>query len=194
MAPRGDYHSTGLLKLSIDCVLGARIRRSWSNDKFLRVEKCLGRFLVTPPLVARSLKTEREERARQQGECEEQRKCEEEARHRHEEYNRKAQALQKLAQNWHESGHIRGFAKGLKAASESTDTPKGKRQKPELTAMAEFSLRHANYLDPLTDIQWMLDLFRNPPGRTAAGTPRRPPRDRRTSRRTVGRDWKTHCT
>jgi hypothetical protein len=160
-APRWDCVPTGRLKLSIDCRIDARIRHSWSDGKRRRIEKCLGHFLVTLPLIAQTLKIEREERARRQREWEEQRKCEEEARQRREEYNRKAKVMEELARDWHEAGRLRDYAEAIKAAAESPDTPE--EQKPDLAAMADFALRHANYLDPITDRKWMIDSFKNPP-------------------------------
>jgi hypothetical protein len=35
--------------------------------------------------------------------------------------------------------------------------------KEELEKMVEWGLRHANYLDPLTDLKWVAQQFKNPP-------------------------------
>ncbi len=161
MAPRWDYVPTGILKLSIDCSLEARVRHSWSDGKKRRIENCLGHFLVTLPMVAATLKKEREERAERERRWAEERKREEEAQKRREEYNRKAKALDRLAESWHASRRLHEFAGALKAAWENPETPEDR--KADLAAMAEFALRHANYLDPLTDLKWMLNQFKTPP-------------------------------
>jgi len=161
MAPRWDYVPTGILKLSIDCSLEAWIRHSWSDGKKRRIENCLGHFLVTLPLVAATLKREREERAERERRWVEERKREEEAQRRREEYNRKAKALDKLAESWHASRRLHEFAVALKAAWESPETPED--QKTDLAAMAEFALRHADFVDPLTDLKWMVNQFKTPP-------------------------------
>jgi hypothetical protein len=160
-APHWDYHPTGRLKLSIDCRTDVHIRHSWADGKFLRVEKCLGRFLVALPEIARTIRIEREERERQRREWEEQRKRMEEARRQREEYERKAKVLQKLAHDFEESRLVSEFAAALKRAAESPDTPDEK--KAELASIADFAIRHVHYLDPLTDLKWMLDQFKNPP-------------------------------
>lgn len=160
-APHWDYHPTGHLKLSIDCTTEARIRHSWAEGKMLRVEKCLGRFVVALPLVAKTIRVEREEQERRDREREEQRKRDEDARRQREEYNRKAKVIQKLAHDFDESRLVSEFAAALKRAADSPNTPEDK--KPELSSMAEFAMRHVRYLDPLTHLDWMLDQFKSPP-------------------------------
>jgi len=161
LAPRWDYVATGSLKLSIDCGLDARIRHSWSDGKKQRIEKCLGHFLVTLPLIATNLKKERAERAERERRWAEERKREEETRRRREEYDRKAKVVEKLSQSWHESCRLHAYAAAIKAAAEDPETPA--EQKSDLAAMADFTLRHAGFVDPLTDLKWMLGQFKNPP-------------------------------
>lgn len=69
--------------------------------------------------------------------------------------------MEELARDWHEAGRLREYAEAIKAAAENPDTPE--EQKPDLAAMADFALRHANYLDPITDLKWMVTQFKNPP-------------------------------
>lgn len=159
-APRWDYVPTGSLKLSIDCDLDARIRHSWSDGKRRRIEKCLGHFMVTLPLVATNLKKERAERAERERHWAEERKREEETRRRREEYDRKAKVVEKLSKSWHESCRLHAYAAAIKAAAENPETPT--EQKSDLVAMADFALHHADFVDPLTDLKWMLDQFKNP--------------------------------
>jgi hypothetical protein len=160
-APHWDYHPTGHLKLSIDCRTDARIRHSWAEGKMLRVEKCLGRFLVALPLIAKTVRSEREERERRHREWEEQRKRDEKVRRQQEECNRRVKVIQKLAHDFNESRLVSQFAAALKKAAESPNTPQDKRA--ELAVMADFAMGHADYLDPLTDLNWVLNQFENPP-------------------------------
>lgn len=161
ISPRRDYRPTGLLRLSIDCQLDARIRRSWSDGKILRVETCLGRFLAALPLIAKTFKIEREEHARRERERERQRKRDEEARRLREECNRRIRVIQKLAKDWEEARRICEFAARLRQAVEKSETAQAK--KPDLFVMAAFALNYAHMLDPLTDLNWMLSQFKDPP-------------------------------
>lgn len=160
-APKWDYEATGSLRLSVDCHLNAHVRHWWSDGKKRRLEKWLGHFLVSLPLVAAKIREERDACAERQRRWDEERQREEETRRRREEYNRKAGVIQKLSQDWHESRRLLEFARVIKAQSEDQGTPA--EQKPDLSSMADFALRHASFVDPLTDLNWMVSQFKNPP-------------------------------
>jgi hypothetical protein len=56
---------------------------------------------------------------------------------------------------------LRKFSKVLSAEAEKAGIPED--QKQDLRSMADWTLRHADYVDPLTDIPWMIRQFKNPP-------------------------------
>ncbi len=161
MAPKSDYEPTSRLKLSIDCSDYLGVRRAWSDGKRRRIEKCLGHFLVTLPLVANALKALRAERAERERKWAEERKREEEARKRREEYARKAQVITKLAQAWKESNLLRDFSAALAAAAEKLGTTE--QEKQETRTMVSWTQAHADYVDPLTDLKCAIRQFKNPP-------------------------------
>ena len=112
-------------------------------------------------MAANALKRERRERAERERRWAEERKREEEARRHREEYDRKAKIIEKFVHSWNESKHVRDFAAALKETAAGPSMPDD--QKQELHAMVDFALRHANYVDPLTDPKWMIANFKNPP-------------------------------
>jgi len=91
----------------------------------------------------------------------EERKREAEAAARKAEYDRKAEALKRLAHAWKESKLVKGFALALQGTVAGAEVPT--ELKEELEKMVEWGLRHANHLDPLTDLKWVAQQFKNPP-------------------------------
>lgn len=159
--PRWDYFPTGQLCLEIHTTESVTVRKKWTDGKHRHLEDCLGRVLVTFPVVAVAQKKRREEVAEQHRKWEEERKREEEMRRRREEYERKAKAMTKLADSWKQSGLFRDFATAIRAAVELPDVPEEQRQ--ELQKIAEWASRHADYVNPLTDLRWTIEQFKNPP-------------------------------
>jgi len=159
--PKWDCIRTGKLRF----VLGSRefegIHRSWTDGKIRKLETCLGEALIECETMAKAVKKEREDRAESARRRAEEFKREEEARKRRDEYNRKAEAVKKLVQAWHESNLIRSFAVALQKQIDDARTPE--ESKPELRSMVDWAQRHADYLDPLTDLGWTLRQFKNPP-------------------------------
>jgi hypothetical protein len=68
--------------------------------------------------------------------------------------------VKKLAHAWQESKLLLGFAAALRATS-TDDLPAD--VKNELQTMVEWSARHADYVDPLTDLKWTVRQSKNPP-------------------------------
>jgi len=159
--PRWDYEPTGCLTLAIQGVDNLGIRHSWSDGKNQRVEDVLGRFIVTLPAVAKALKRRREELAEQQRKWAEERKRREEAAARKAEYERRAKAVESLARSSDQSKSLRTFAERLASMAEQEGIPEEQRQ--DIRTMAEWAMRHAGYVDPFTDLAWMIRQFKDPP-------------------------------
>jgi len=159
--PRWDYEPTGCLTLAIEGVDCLGIRHSWSDGKKQRVEDVLGRFIVTLPAVAKALKRQREELAEQQRKWEEERKREADVAAWRAEYERRAKAVESLARSWDRSNSLRAFAEKLSTVAEQDGVPEEQRQ--DIRAMAEWTMRHAEFVDPFTHLAWMISQFKNPP-------------------------------
>ena len=156
-----DYKATGELKISVESSEFPFIQRSWSDGKRRRLEQCLGEVFAVCKLIAPSVKKERIERVEAEVRRREEEKRRAEEATRQAEYDRKAKAVKKLADSWQEARLLRDFSHALTAQVESTDlTPEAR---VEHEAMAKWALRHADYVDPLTDLGWTLRQFKDPP-------------------------------
>lgn len=91
----------------------------------------------------------------------EEQKRQAEATARKAEYDRQAEALKKLSHAWKESKIVRDFTHALQEIVVGADVPTD--LKDELQKMIEWGLQHADYLDPLTDLKWVAQQFKNPP-------------------------------
>lgn len=159
--PRWDYKPTGRLKLAIDCSDYLGVRRAWSDGKKRRVEDCLGHFMVSLVLVSKALKREREESVERERRQVEARKREAEEAARKAEYKRKAEVVEKLAGSWRQSKLLKDFARALSAGAEQMAVTE--EQKQDLRTLADWTQRHADFVDPLTDVAWLIRQFKNPP-------------------------------
>ena len=157
--PRSDYRPTGRLKLEVSSLEFPEIRDKWWDRKWKSLEKCLGEAVVTCETSGRPIRRERELRAEAERQRAEEEKREAEAAIRRAEYKRKAGAIKKLSQEWHESELIRGFVTALRAATGSAELSED--SKRELQSMIDWSASHADYVDPLTDLNWTVDQFKN---------------------------------
>ena len=156
-----DYKSSGELKISVESIEFPFIRRSWSDGKRRRLEQYVGEVFAACKLIASSVKKERVERAEAEVRRREEEKRRAEEAAKQAEYDRKAKAVKKLADSWQEARLLRDFSHALSAQVESTDLTANARSEHE--AMAKWALRHADYVDPLTDLAWTLRQFKNPP-------------------------------
>lgn len=163
-APSRDYVPTGDLSLSIgDLPYKLRhIRSSWSDGKTRRVENCLGEVVAMLPHVARALRLIREENERERLREQEERKQAEEARRKQEEYDRKAKVVNQFLQGWKDGAAFRDLADAVRRKVEASSVRDDQRQ--EMLAIANWIAHHADYIDPLTDFDWMIDQFNDPPG------------------------------
>ncbi len=160
--PKWDYLPTGELRITIENLPYElrHIRKSWSDGKMRRVEKCLGDMLALLPHLAKSLRLVREEDERERLRREEEAKRAEEERRRREEYERKAKVAAEFLKEWNAS---RGFRELAAALTESTQNAALEdAQKQEMLGIAEWIARHAENLDPLKHFEWMIKNFKKP--------------------------------
>jgi hypothetical protein len=145
--PRWDFTLTSRLKLTISAGEHLSVRTTWADGKRQHLEDCLGKVLIGLEAAAHALKVNREEKARREKEWAEQQKRAEEERRRQVEYDRKAETMEKLAQDWDKSKVIRAFALALRTVSE--DPAIARSEKLELRSLANWGLQHADLVDPL---------------------------------------------
>jgi hypothetical protein len=159
--PQWDITPSGRLRLSLSSCEYPNISQSWSDGKRRKLESCVGEIFHACQITANAVKQERVDRAEAERRRMEERKREAEAAARKAEYDRKAEALKRLAHAWKESKLVKGFALALQGTVAGAEVPT--ELKEELEKMVEWGLRHANHLDPLTDLKWVAQQFKNPP-------------------------------
>lgn len=159
--PRWDYRPTGNLKFSFHSPEFSQVHFGWADGKRRKLEVCVGEMLVACEGMASAIKRAREEETERERRWEEERKREAEAAARRAEYERRAGALKKLADDWQKSRLIRDFAQALQQAASASEVQDDLRK--ELQTMIDWTTRHADYVDPLTDLNWTIGQFKNPP-------------------------------
>jgi hypothetical protein len=137
------------------------LRHTWKDGKRQKLEEYVGEIFANCEATAKAVKREREHLAETHRQRVEEEKRRAEAAARQAEYDRKAGAIKKLAQAWEESKLIKSFAVALQGTLAIAELPDG--EKLELEKMVEWGIRHADYVDPLTDLKWTLRQFKNPP-------------------------------
>lgn len=159
--PKWDITPSGQLRFSLSSCEYPNVSKSWSDGKRRKLESCVGDILYAYEETANAVKQERVDRAEAERRRIEEQKRQAEAATRKAEYDRKAEALKKLAHAWKESKLVKDFALALQGTVAGAEVPA--ELKEELEKMVEWGLRHANYLDPLTDLKWVAQQFKNPP-------------------------------
>ena len=133
---------------------------SWSDRKRRKLEDCLGEIFVACEKTSKSVKQERLDRAEaERRRIEEQKRRVEEAK-RQAKYDRKAKALKELAHSWEESKLIKDFTTALEASLAQPDVPEAVKEQPH--KIVEWGFRDADYVDPLTDLNWVAEHFKKP--------------------------------
>ena len=159
--PRWDYAPTSRFKLTLMSSEYANISQSWTDGKRRKLDICMREVLVTCHKMTAAIKKEREDRAERERRWKEEEKRRLEEAARKAEYDRKAKGIKELARAWQESNLLRNFAAALQAeVVAATDLPED--TKHDLQAMVEWSVRNADYVDPLTDLKWTLGQFKSP--------------------------------
>lgn len=159
--PQWDITPNGRLRFSLSSCEYPYISQSWKDGKRQKLESCVGEVFHACARTANAVKQERVERAEAERRRIEEQKRQAEAAARKAEYDRKAEALKKLSYAWKESKVVRDFTHALQETVVGADVPAD--LKDELQKMIEWGLRHADYLDPLTDLKWVAKQFKNPP-------------------------------
>ncbi len=70
-------------------------------------------------------------------------------------------AVDSFVRSWELSKSLRAFAERLSTEAEREGIPEDQRQ--DIRAMAKWVIRHAEFVDPLTNFAWMIGQFKNPP-------------------------------
>lgn len=160
--PRWDYAPSGDLKLALWSCDYPGISHTWADGKRRQLETCLGEVLVACQRLPAAVKKEREDRAEAERLRREEEKRRAEEALRKAEYDRKAKTVKELAQAWHESKLLREFAAALQSTSAVT-ADLSDNAKSEIQSMIDWTLRNADYVDPLTDLKWTINQFKDPP-------------------------------
>jgi hypothetical protein len=159
--PQWDIAPSGRLRFTLSSSEYSNVSQSWSDGKRRKLESCVGEIFYACEKTANAVKQERVDRAEAERRRIEEQKRQAEAAARKAEYDRKAEALKKLAHAWKESMLVKDFTRALQANLAVVELAADVRE--ELEKMVEWGLRHANYLDPLTDLNWVSKQFKNPP-------------------------------
>lgn len=159
--PKWDYAPTGELRLTLEsCAFPYEVHRTWSDGKVRKIEKHLGEIIVACEYATNAVKRERQGREEASRRREEEQKREAEVALRRAEYERKAKAVMQLCQSWQQSKSLKNFAASLQEKA-NDETASEVRQ--DLQQMAEWTLHHAEYVDPLTHLKCTIEQFKDPP-------------------------------
>ena len=154
-----ELHAHECLTLSLGSCEFPGICHNWADGKRRRLEDCLGEVLIACEQIAASVKQERISRAEAEVRRKEEEKRRMEEQMRKAEYERKAKAVKELASAWQESTLLRDFSEELQVIAAKADLPEEKKQ--EILKMVEWSLRDADYVNPLTDLNWTIEQFKD---------------------------------
>lgn len=161
--PKWDFIPTGELRLSIENLPWelSHTRKSWTDSERRHIENCLSEFVAMLPHLAKSLKLVREDNERKRLQQEQEAKRAEENRRKREEYQRRATVVEQFLTNWKQSNACREFAAAMeqkKSSASATDD-----QKQRMSEISQWIVRHADNIDPLNHVDWMVKQFNEPP-------------------------------
>jgi hypothetical protein len=158
--PQWDIIPNGFLRFTLSSCEYQYTSHSWNDGKRRKLENCVGEIFLACEKTAKAIKQERLDRAEaERRRVEEQKRRAEEAA-RQAEYDRKAKALMELARSWQESKLIKDFTTALQTTLTQPDVPET--VKEELQKIVEWGFHHADYVDPLTDLNWVAEHFKKP--------------------------------
>ncbi|MGB7493303.1 MAG: hypothetical protein WBR26_24455 [Candidatus Acidiferrum sp.] len=159
--PRWDYMRTGKLKFVLQSAEASPLQHTWTDGKKQKLENCVGEIFVCFEATANALKKYREDCAEVARQRAKEEKRAAERRQQEAEYNRKFEVVNKFAQKWRVANELREFATALK---ESVWSPAvAVDQKLGILRILDWIERHANYLDPLTDVSQVIQQFEKRP-------------------------------
>lgn len=155
--PRWDYVRTGRLKFTLQSSEAPHIQHVCADGRKQRLEGCVGEVFVGFEDVARAVKKYREARAEEARARAAELKREDERRRRQAEYDRKLEVVSKFGSQWRKANGLREFANALK---ENLKSPAVSiEQKLGVLRILDWIERHANYIDPLTDVRHLISEF-----------------------------------
>jgi hypothetical protein len=158
--PRWDYTRTGRLKFVLESVEASHIQHAWTDGKRQKLEGCVGEMLMGFETTANAIKKYRKDCAEAARQRAEEQKRAAEQRLREEEYKRKCEVVSKLTQAWREANRLREFAAALKENARSPAVPI--EQKVGICRILDWIERHANAIDPFTDVGQIIQRFDKP--------------------------------
>lgn len=154
---RWDHALTGRLRFALQSIEASHIQHVWADGKRQKLEGCVGEMLVGFEDTASAVKKYRDDCAEAERQRIVEQKREDERRRRQAEYDRKMEAVAKFAAQWREANELREFAGALK---ENLGSPTiSMEQKLGVVRILDWIERHANYIDPLTDIRHVISEF-----------------------------------
>ncbi len=158
--PRWDYTLTGRLKLILQSTEASHLQHTWTEGKKRKLESCVGEVFMGFEATANAVKKYREDCAEAARQRAEEQKRAEKRRRQEEEYNCKFEVISKFVQAWTEANRLREFAASLKESARSPAVPV--EQKLGILRILDWIERHANYVDPLTDVSRIIRRFEKP--------------------------------
>jgi hypothetical protein len=159
--PRWDYACTGQLKFVVQSTEASHIQHTWTDGKKQKLESCVGQIFASFETTANSVKKYREACAEATRQRAEEEKRAAERRRQQEEYNRKYEVVSKFAEQWREANKLRDFSFSLKHSLRSPAVPL--QEKLAVSRILDWIERHANYIDPLTDVGEIIRKFEKRP-------------------------------
>lgn len=155
-----EYTPTGELKLAFSSSEFSWVSKSWNDGKRRRLEDFMGEIVGECERTGLAIKRCRQERIEAEHRRAEEQKREAEKAARQAEYDRKATIVTKFAQDWRESKLIKCFVRALQAATDAAEV--SPELKEDLQKIIDWGREHADYVDPLTDLNWMISHFKKP--------------------------------
>jgi HD-GYP domain-containing protein (c-di-GMP phosphodiesterase class II) len=129
------------------------------------LENCIGDFIVGLRAAAAAIKKNRQETEERERRREEERKQKEEQRRKAEEHKRKAEFVTELMRNWEEAQNVRTFAKALAECASKLEL--SEEEKRDIQQVADWTIKYAELLDPLSDLPDSIAEFVHPERRYA---------------------------
>jgi hypothetical protein len=161
MAPKWDYKLTGKLQFRVDNLpYSAGVRRTWSDGKCQRLEKCIGDFIIGLRVAAAAIKKNRQETEERERRWEEERKQKEEQRRKAAEHKRKAEFVTELMRNREEAENVRTFVKALAESAGKLEL--SSEEKGDIQQVVDWTTKYADFLDPLSDLPDSIAEFVHP--------------------------------
>jgi hypothetical protein len=113
------------------------------------------------PHLAKAIKLVEEEAERKRIQWQQEAKRREEQRRRQEEYDRKSKVAEQFLEAWSESKAFHELAGSISEKMENTAIQD--KEKEELRRISDWIARHADNINPLAHLEWMIRKFNDSP-------------------------------